>query len=74
MNISVILSTDQDQGQVTKGHERSPDLKKYFLGMRHMFPCHFSTQNSKIEAILQSNPMQANNREGAGEARVKFLN
>ena len=35
--------------------------------MRHMFSRHFCMQNSKTEAILQSDPKKVNYREGSGQ-------
>ena len=52
------------------GHERSPVPKIFFSGMPHMIYSHFCMYNSKVEAILQSDSMQVNNREGSGQHRV----
>ena len=61
------------------GHKRSRKVTKFknsFLGMRHMFSRHFCTYNSKIEAILQSDPKKVNDREGSaqpsGHKRLNF--
>ena len=37
-----------------------------------MICSHFCTYDSKIEAILQSDPMQVNDREGSGQPRVAW--
>ena len=53
------------------GHKRSRKVTKFknsFLDMRHMFSRHFCTYNSKIEAILQSDPKKVNDREGSGQS------
>ena len=68
--MSVTLSTSQGQGQVTKGHERSPESKNLFFGHAEHSLWPLFQYNSKIEAILQSDFMQVNNREGSGQPWV----
>ena len=38
--------------------------------MLHVIYSHFCTYNSKIEAILQSDSMQVNDKEGVGQPQV----
>ena len=68
VSISVILTTGQGQGQVTKGHQK----QNLFFGMRHMIYRYFYTKNLKIEVILQSDPMQINVRSISGHDRSNF--
>ena len=56
------------------GHKRSRKVTRFknsFSGMRHMLSSHFCSLNSKIEALLQSKPMQVNGLEGSCQPRVK---
>ena len=55
------------------GHKRSRKVTKFkntFLDMRHMFSGHFCTYNSKIEAILQSDPKKSTKEKGQVNPRV----
>ena len=50
------------------GSEGSP--KSFFSGMRYIIYSHFCTYNSKIDAILQSDPVQVNESEGSVQHRI----
>ena len=72
VSISVILRTGQGQGQVTKGHERSPKSQILFRACDTWFMITFHV-NSKIEDILQSDSMKVNDKKGSGQPRVIYL-
>ena len=55
------------------GHERPQKVTRFknsFSGMRHTIYSHVCAWNSKIEAVLQSDSMQVNDREWSGQPRV----
>ena len=77
VSISVLLSTGQGLGQVTKGHERSSKSKILFSGMRHM-SCHMSARRIQIsKPFFNLTPRKSTTKKGQvnpGSHKVKFSN
>ena len=75
--ISVILSTGQGQGQVTKGHERSPKSKILFRACSTWFMVTFARRIKKSKAICNLTSCKSttkNGRVNPGSCKVKFWN
>ena len=77
MSIIVILSTDQGQGQVTKGHERSPKSKIIFQACGTCFLGTFARRIQKSKPFCNLTPKKSmieKGRVNPGSQKVNFSN
>ena len=77
VSISVILSTGQGQGQVTKGHERSPNSKILFWACGTCFLGTFARRFQKSKPFCNLTPKSQRKRRvrsTLGSQKVKFSN
>ena len=70
MSISVIISTGQGQGQVTKGHERSPNLKILFWPCDTCFLGTFARRVEKSKPFCNLTPKKSTIEKGQVNPRV----